>query len=207
MNVRSARPFALLATLALAGCASTGFQSTWRNPEAQPIRAEGERVAAVVMAKNEANRRAAEDALAREITAQGAIGVAMYTVAPDVANEAAARAALEKAGFAGVVVMRPVGSQQEITATSTMYAGPSYAGYWGGYYGYGWGAPWGGTEIRTDTLVSVETLVYSLKQNRLVWGGQSQTTNPSNVESFVREVANSVAKELRREGLIGPGKS
>ena len=207
MNVRSARPFALLATVALAGCASTGFQSTWRNPEAQPIRAEGERVAAVVMAKNEANRRAAEDALAREITAQGAIGVAMYTVAPDVANEAAARAALEKAGFAGVVVMRPVGSQQEITATSTMYAGPSYAGYWGGYYGYGWGAPWGGTEIRTDTLVSVETLVYSLKQNRLVWGGQSQTTNPSNVESFVREVANSVAKELRREGLIGPGKS
>ena len=203
MNRKSAYLAAFVATVALTGCATTGFQSTWRNPEAQPLRADGERVAAVVMSKNESTRRAAEDALAREITAQGAQGVAMYTIAPD-ANEAAAKAALEKAGFAGVVVMRPVGSQQQITATSTMYAGPSYAGYWGGYYGYGWGAPWGGTEIRTDTLVNVETLVYSLKQNKLIWGGQSQTTNPTNVDGFVREVATAAARELRKEGLIGP---
>jgi hypothetical protein len=52
--------------------------------------------------------------------------------------------------------------------------------------------------------VSVETLVYSLKQNKLVWGGQSQTTNPNNIDNFVREVANAVAEELRKEGLIGP---
>jgi hypothetical protein len=46
--------------------------------------------------------------------------------------------------------------------------------------------------------------VYSLKQNKLIWGGQSQTTNPSNVDGFVREVATAAARELRREGLIGP---
>jgi hypothetical protein len=52
--------------------------------------------------------------------------------------------------------------------------------------------------------VSVETLVYSLKQNKLVWAGQSQTTNPNNVDSFVREVATAAAQELRKHGLIGP---
>jgi hypothetical protein len=160
-------------------------------------------VAALVMSKNEASRRTAEDALAREISAQGAQGVAMYSVT-DATDEAAARAAHEKEGFAGVVVMRPVSSTQKVSSTPSMYAGPMYGGFWGGYYGYGWGAPYGGTEIRTDTYVNVETLVYSLKQNKLVWGGQSSTANPDQVDSFVHDVAAQAAKELQKAGLIGP---
>jgi hypothetical protein len=46
----------------------------------------------------------------------------------------------------------------------------------GGYYGHGWGSAWSAAEIRTDTIIIVETLVYSLRQNKLVWGGQSKTT-------------------------------
>lgn len=193
----------LAAVVPFAGCATTGFTSTWRNPEAQPLKPEGAKVAAMVMSKQESTRRAAEDALAREITAQGAQGVAMYTVTTET-EEKAVRAVLEKEGFAAVVCMRPVGKEQQITGTPTMYAGPYYGGFWGGYYGYGWGAPWGGTEIRTDTIVHVETLIYSLKQNKLVWGGQSETTNPSQIDAFVHEVASATAKELRKQGLIGP---
>ncbi len=190
--------------ISVSACASTGFTSTWRNPDAQSMRAAGTKVAALVMSRQEATRRAAEDALARAITAQGARGIPLYMVSPDAANEAATRAALEKQGFSAVVVMRPIGSQQRVTATPTMYAGPMYGGFWGGYYGYGWGSPWGATAIRTDTIVQVETLVYSLAQNTLVWGGQSQTTNPANVEGFVHEVADAAARELRKAGLIGP---
>ena len=119
---------ALAVTVPLAGCASTGFTSTWRNPEAVPLEAKGARVAALVMTKNEATRRAAEDALAREITAQGAQGVPMYSIADTAGtDEAQTRAALEKQGFAAVVTMRPVGSQQQVTATT--YAGPGYSGF------------------------------------------------------------------------------
>ena len=203
MHLKSSIAIVALSTLPLAACASTGFTSTWRSPQAQPLQVQGSKVAALVMTNNEATRRSAEDALARAITAEGAQGVPVYTVTNS-QDEKTVRAALEKEGFAGVVVMRPVGSEQQITATPTVYAGPSYAGFWGGYYGYGWGAPWGGTEIRTDTLVSVETLVYSFKQNQLVWGGQSTTTNPNKVDNFVREVAAAAAKELRKEKLIGP---
>ena len=77
-----------------------------------------------------------------------------------------------------------------------------YGGYWGGYYGYGWGGAYGGTEIRTDTIVIVETLVYSLKQNKLVWAGQSKTTNPSKIDAFVKEVAAGAGKEMRKLGLL-----
>jgi len=194
-----------VALVSITACASTGLVSSWKAPDAQPLTGEGRKVACVVMTKNEAARRAAEDALARQITARGGEGVPMYSILPGVAepNEAQAKAALEKAGVNAVVVLRPVGKDKEITSTATMYAGPYYGPYWGGYYGYGWGAPWGaGPEIRTNTIVTVETLVYSMKQNKLVWGGQTTTTNPTKVDSFVKEITVAVAKEMKKQGLI-----
>ncbi len=140
MRLHSSFVAIVLATVLLAACATSRFTSTWRNPEAQPLQAAGSKVAALVMAKNEATRRAAEDALAKAITARGAQGVPMYSIAGTGADEAKTKAALEKEGFVAVVVMRPVGSKQEIS--STTYAGPSYGGFYGGYYGYGWGAPY-----------------------------------------------------------------
>ncbi|HEY9183244.1 MAG TPA: hypothetical protein VIQ99_08595, partial [Gammaproteobacteria bacterium] len=196
---------AVAAAAVCTACAGSAFVSSWRAPDASPLQVGGSKVAAVVMMEQVSSRRAAEDALARELTARGAEGVPMYMILPDddPSDEPAARAALERQGFAGVVVLRPVDTQQEIVATP-VYTGPYYSMYWGGYYGYGWGMPWGvgvaGAEIRTNTIVSVETLVYSLRQNMLVWGGQSTTTNPSSVDRLVHDTARKVAKELQQQG-------
>ncbi|MFL5575153.1 MAG: hypothetical protein ACJ79S_04170 [Gemmatimonadaceae bacterium] len=208
--IRRARTTTVAMVLAATACASGGsttFVSSWKAPEATPLQLKGARVAAVAMMRSESARRAAEDALARELTNRGARGVPMYTVAPHPAgSEAAARAALERADIAGVVVMRPLGRERETTVTPGAYAGPVYRGYWGGYYGFGWGAAWGppvsGVDVRTDTVVSVETLVYSLRQNRLVWAGQSRTTNPANVDRLVTEVATAAGDEMRKQGLL-----
>ena len=192
----------VLAVSGLSACASN-MVSSWKAPDAAPLQLAGSKVAAVVMAQEESSRRAAEDALARELTARGAEGIPMYTLLPgaDPGDEQEARAAAERAGVAGIVVMRPVRTDQEVVSTPSMYAGPSYMGYWGGYYGYGWGAAYGG-EIRTDTLVTVETLVYSLRQNQLVWGGESRTVNPGSVDRLVEDTAEKVADELERQGLL-----
>jgi len=204
------RPIVLfVASALLAACASTGFVSTWKAPDAQPLQLQGAKVAAVVMVNNEASRRVAEDKLASEITARGGVGVPMYSIYPDTkpSNEPAARAALEQAGMQGIVVMRPVSVEKEVSSTPVTYSAPMYRGYWGAYYGAGWGTPWGlatvsGGDIHTDTIVQVETLVYSLKQNKLVWGGQSKLTNPSSIDKTIEKLATAAAKELQKEGLI-----
>jgi hypothetical protein len=59
-----------------------------------------------------------------------------------------------------------------------------------------------GGDIRTDTIVQVETLVYSLRQNKLVWGGQSKLTNPSSIDKTIEKLATAAAKELQKQGLI-----
>ena len=203
------RMLVVCSVIGLAACATTTYSSSWRAPDAQPIGSlAGQKVVAVVVSKEAAVRRSGEDALASALTARGAQGVASYTLVGDdiVRDEPRARAAIEASGAIGVVVMRPVAKDKEISSTpSTMYMGPSYGPYWGGYYGYGWGGAWGGVVdpgIRTDTIVTVETLVYSLKQNKLLWAGQSKTTNPSKVDAFVRELADGAAKEMKKVGLL-----
>jgi hypothetical protein len=62
----------------------------------------------------------------------------MYTIfaRSEPGNEALVKVALEKAGVSAVVVMRPVGTTQEVNSVPLPYAGP-YGGFWGGYYSYG----------------------------------------------------------------------
>jgi len=195
----------VLVVASLAACATTSFSSTWKAPDAQPVgKLSGQKVVAVAVTKNEAMRRAAEDTLVGVLNTHGAQGVASYSIIGDtgITDEAKAKAAIERSGAVAVVVMRPVAKEKEISSTPSMYMGPMYGPYWGGYYGYGWGGAWGGSEIRTDTIVIVETLVYSLKQNKLVWAGQSKTTNPSRIDAFVKEVAAAAGKEMKKAGLL-----
>ncbi len=197
---------AVLAAATLLGCAPTSFVSSWKAPDATPLRLRGAKVVAVVMDVSEASRRVAEDRLAQELSERGAIGIPMYKILPDTSpeSEAEARDALEGMDIAGVVVLRPMGSEQEVVATPS-YAGPRYGAYWGGYYGFGWMTPWRGdlVDIRTNRVVWVETLIYSLRQNKLVWAGQSRTTNPDDVDELVAELSDQVAEELEKQGLLG----
>jgi hypothetical protein len=187
----------------LLSCATTSFVTTWKAPDAQPVDARGAKVIAVVMAKSAVMRRAGEDQLAYEISARGAQGVAMYRLLPEAEGmdeEGRARVALERENAKLLVVMRPVQVKNEVVVDP--YGGPMYGGYWGGYHGYGWGRSYGSVDVRVDTTVSIETLVYSLPQNKLLWGGRSKTTNPENINQLVAEVAAAAAKELERAGLI-----
>ncbi len=194
------------ATWLLAACASSAFDISWKSPEATPLKIEGAKVAAIAMMENETARRAAEDALVRELNERGAKGVAMYAIMSGASpgNEAEVRAALDGMGFAGAVVLRPVAKKTEVIS-EPIFISEDYVRLWDGYYGYGWHEPWRvavGSTVRTRTLVSIEVLVYSLRQNKLVWGGQTTTADSASVESLVDTTARRVAKELRRQGLL-----
>jgi hypothetical protein len=200
-----------VAALTAAACATTSFQSTWRAPEVGPLNFRDAKIAALVISADKGFRLPAEDELARQITAQGAVGVAAYTLVPDdaIKDQEASKALMDKAGVTGVVSMRVVSNEQRITSTpSSFWMGPPHAAFWGrpgwgrpGYWGWGWGFAYAPT-IQTDRLVSVETLIFDLAQDKLVWVATSQTTNPSNVQGLVRELSRAAASQMRRQGLI-----
>jgi hypothetical protein len=188
----------------LTACVSTTFTSTWKAPDAQPVNPMGKTVAAVFVSSDESRRRVAEDVLVRKLNERGAHGIATYTLIPteQLRDMNAVHTRLAQAGVEGVVVMRVVGKSRQISYTPSVATFPPYYRRLSGYWGYGWGAVYEPGYLRTDTLVSVETLVYSLEKDALLWAGTSRTTNPSNIDRFVGELADAVGTEMTKQGLL-----
>lgn len=209
MTTKANAGLVALATAVVAvGCAAaTTFSSNWRNPEAGPLNFKGKKVVALVLSQDESIRYGSEDALARELTARGALGIPAYTLIPKelTRDKEKAKAFIEKAGVVGVVSMRVAGKETEISSTPGSYWGaPYYSSFWagGGYYGWAWGGVYEPSYVRTDTIVSIETLVFSLEQDKLAWAGRSETVNPEKVGPFIKELTAKVVVELKKEGLI-----
>jgi hypothetical protein len=56
--------------------------------------------------------------------------------------------------------------------------------------------------LKTAKLVSVETLVFDLKLNKLVWSGRSQTVEPGQLETFIQQIVGEAAKKMKQDGLL-----
>ena len=188
----------------LAGCASTSIRDSWTAPGIQgPL--DYQKILVVFMDPTEATRRAAEDALVARIGSDRAVAShTMFTV-QEVQNadqnESANRGKVEAAGIDSAVIMRLVNEQQKMSYSPGMTY-PSYYGGFYGYYGRGWGMAYSPGYMRTDTVVSVETNVYSLENDELVWAGTTETLNPNDIAKMVNEIADAVNKELRSKGLL-----
>jgi hypothetical protein len=190
-----------LAALAV-GCATTQIQSSWTDPSADSIHFD--KVVVFALAKDPATRRIAEDELVRG-SPSGRV-VASYTFVPDaqLGDVAAVKREVLARGFDGAVVMRPVGTETRQTVVPGAPLPPfgsPYTNLWG-YYGYGWPGAYAPDTVRTDRYVEIETLVYSVPADKLLWGARSETMNPASVNELVDDVAKAVREDLRKKGLI-----
>lgn len=56
--------------------------------------------------------------------------------------------------------------------------------------------------VRTDTIVRVETLIYTVAGDKLIYAAHSRTFNPTDTAEAMKEIAESVAKDLKKRGLL-----
>lgn len=195
---------ALLAAL-LAGCSTTRFVSTWKEPSAGAGSLVGQKVATFVLSPRTPVRRPAEELLAREISARGATGVAGYTLLPgeQARDQEKAKRVLQDNDFGYALVLRAVDKEhEERYVPGETWHSPVVYRSWGGYWRYGWTAVHEPGYMTTDTVYTVETLLYSLEDEELIWAGRSETTNPGDLETFISDYAAAVDDELRKSGLL-----
>jgi hypothetical protein len=193
--------------IALFGCPpSTMIKNSWHDPSITPNSLQFKKILVVGMFKDSISRRASEDELVNIIQARSkgsATAVASHTILDegDVKNVEQAKAKVASQGFDGVVSMRLAGKEQQQTWVPGTTVMP-YGGFWGGYYGYGWGLAYDPGYLRTDTVVHVETLVYSMQDDKLIWGAVSESVNPNDAVNLTRDVAKAVGGELEKQGWI-----
>ena len=188
------RPLVLVvAVVALAACPSTRLVETWKDPATQQLRFH--KVLTVAIFKDPTLRQTVEDDLARRIP--GATPSYRVLAEGDLQDVAAAKAKVAAQDFDGAVVMRVANRENKMSYVP----GPGVNTFWG-YYGSGWPTVYNPGYLVEDDIVTVETAVYDIGRDKLVWSGHSESTNPSSVASLVDGIVKSVAKEMKRQKLI-----
>lgn len=189
-----------------AAMSAAKFISVWKAPDVDRLNFAGKKIAAVVIAQDQGLQVSAEEELARQLTARGLQGVASYRVVPRevLSDKAAARGFLERSGVQGLVVLRLVSADKEVTYTPDVWVSSMYADPWS-YYAYGWSSAIVGVNRREDLVVTIETLIYDMTKLKLVWAGVSEKTNPTDAQKFVKELVGNIVSEMRKEGFVPRG--
>ena len=143
-----------------------------------------------------------EEALARELIARGFQSVATYRIAPKEELQSAERAKgwFERANVEGVVALRPVGREQRTSYNPGLWTTSSYSTLWN-YYGYGWSSVYIPGSVDRDTVVVVETTIYSVPRNQLLWAAVSETKNSTALPRFIEDLVKETVKEMKKQGL------
>jgi hypothetical protein len=188
--------------LALAACASTPFRSTWRAPEEGSFAIAGVKMVALYASDVEATRRNAEEAMASEINARGGKGIAAYSILDSESGQDRAKVfeILRQAGMEKALVMRAAARERDAFRPYP-WIGSRFGSYWGSY-GWGWGVVYEPAYGYPETVVSIETRLYDVATDRLMWAAVSQSRNPSDVIELVRKLAGDALRQMETEGLI-----
>jgi hypothetical protein len=169
----------------LAACA-TEVLSTWKKPGAAPATLQN--VVVIVKTKDEGMRRSAEDQIAAKLAPRHA--VPSYQLAPDVQNtDAVLGDAIKKGGFDGAVAVRVESVKKEVTPAPGPWVGP--------YYGFGGFAPYDPGMVNVDTYVRVETNIYALPQQDLIWSATTRTMDPTGMNDLIDETIAAVGQAMK----------
>ena len=197
--------FVISLAIFLAGCSSSNkISNSWTNPEVNAESVKFQTVAVFAMVKDQQMRQDIEEALASQMPNTVAVPVYKMISNEELADIDAVKKKLSERGMEGALVLSVRNVDQKTTYYSSgMY--PSAYYNFGGYYNYAWNymyEPYGYSS--TNVYVDLEILIYSLKNDQLVWYGESTSVNPESIQQTISELAVSVKNQLVEDGLLDP---
>lgn len=194
---------ALAACLIITSCSSTRISSSWRDPDTSVSLEKLNKVLVVAFLKDESSRRIAEDQMASMLKEKAVVSYSYLGDDLKKFNEDEIRDRLRKDGFDGAVTMRLIDVDKEVTYTpGTFSTYPVYYRSFGGYYRRGWAYYQTPDRYSTTKSYSVETNVYSIKQDKIIWTSLTETTDPGGVKRLTDDVSKTIYKKMVSEGFI-----
>ena len=191
-------PFPAVALIAatLTACAArpTEVTTTWRDPVTTPI--QFRRVMAIFVGGDSAMRRKVENRLARNVPNT----VASYTVVPDaeLTDTVSVRSRIAEGGYDGVVVLR-------LTSVGMRTAGetvPTVGDPAETLAQYLRRSPRSALASGQETVITMESRLYSVRDGKLIWAGTSDSFSPLSIGELVDQVVDASIQELRDQRLL-----
>lgn len=202
-----------VAVLALSGCGSnTSIVNSWRDPKITVAQEHFKKVLVVALVKDEASRRVTEN----RIAASNPIFKTSYQYLNETTKQLTQEQKLkilQDESFDGVVTMRLVSTDKETSYVPGTYTGMYYGGFDGmytGMYGYGFGNWYGMYSpnfydpgyYQETTSYMVETNIFSLKENKLIWTGTTKSEYVTDLGQTVDAIMQAVVGEMKKDGSL-----
>lgn len=202
--MRTAWIASLVACATATALAAPQFVNVWKSPEAARLNFAGKNVAALVITDSQSLQMSGEESLVRELSARGVNAKATYRFVPgpELKNAESAKGWFQRAQVEGVVALRPVSRETGREYSPVVWGSGYYQSFWG-YYGYGWRDVSVVRRSKDTTIVVVETLVYDLTRDQLVWAATSQTKDPGALQEFVKDLVDAAVREMTKMKLVG----
>jgi hypothetical protein len=194
--------FLLFVMVTIFSCApATKIEKSWVEPGASVSPSPDNKTLIIALVKDETSRRVIEDELVKRLKSPS---VPSYTLLSSetlkVANDDALNQVIAKDKFTHILLMRLADVEKE-----TSYVPGTTTGYYGGYgryYGYGVGMYSTPGYYTTDKNYFIETTIYSVTPNKLLWTGTTKTVNPEKIDVAVNQIANVVTAKMKEDGFL-----
>jgi hypothetical protein len=192
---------AALLSVGIAGTSALGktkLVQSWADPSVANYKFS--KVLALAVIDNPDIRGRAEAAIVRNIKKIKATPSAVILQKGEERDVETAKRKLREGGFDSAVVLRLVIGNDRVQYVAPTMPDP-YLSYWS-YNTYAW--PIGATPgyIKYDRIVQVETLFYSITEDKLLWSGLSETSGDGDVSKLVDQIAKVIGKELQKKGIF-----
>ncbi len=192
-----------MAVLFAASCSSTKITSSWREPDKMVNINNLNKILVVALLKDETNSRKAEDQMAGYLDGKGVVSYNYFKSKFDKTNEEAIHKKIKADGFEGAITMRLVDMEQEkIYTPSNAKEYPFYYRSFSGYYHRSFNYYSNPGYYTTTKIYTVEVNVYSIKEDKIIWTGLTETTDPEGVKKMTEEIAEVVYKRMKKEGFV-----
>lgn len=195
----------LLISLLFSGCSTTKLVTSWSDPNFNELPIQ--KILIVGVIKNDINRRAYETHFAEQLEEEGIVGIAAHLVISDsdAYSERAIRSAVNNVGADAAIIARLVSVEKNQRYVPPTYEYEPVFGYGKGFYSYyGMSHRYISTPgyTATDTIVKLETVVFSTRSGNMIWAGATRSFNPTSPTSVIKENTEIIIKDMRKSGLI-----
>jgi hypothetical protein len=193
----------VLIVLLINSCSSTQIISSWRDPNKQINAGDWNKVLVVALLRNETNRRRAEDEMVKYLDGKGITSYSYLGENFNPKNEEALRNKINNDGFDAAITMRLIDVDKEkIYTPEQHYMYPIYYQDFGRYYYRSWGYYITPDYYMLTKKFIIETVIYSIPDDKIIWLGITETYDPGGVEKLTDEIACAIHKKMLQEGFI-----
>ena len=189
--------------LLLTSCKSTNIVSSWITSSKEINLNKLDKVLVVAKFQSETSNRKAEDNIVKYLNGKGIPSYDYLKSNFNKENVEIMRNKIKNDGFDGAITMQLIDVEKEkITQRSNINRYPNNYRDFNNYF-YDSQMSYNNPDYYVITKVyTIETNVYSIKQNKIIWTVITETVDPKGFEKMTEDVTEIIYKQMKKDGLI-----